>query len=207
MKNRTSKGFTLLELLLSMTISVIIVVMIFGIFRVGIRAWEKGENETEAQQRLRIVSELVKIQLRSIAAGSPIIKKNDLLEEFDGETLHMAFVSHIALTPKNKDQKVLVQYQIEQSGEGASLYFSEMPLVGKIEPIDFHGAGDNERHRMLSNMTSISFHYLERTTEDEADPQWQPVWESNNEARLPMAVKIQIVPPRIDMPINIIVPL
>jgi len=49
--NAGRDGFTLLELLISMTILAMIVVIIFGAFRVGIRAWEKGEKDLGVRQR------------------------------------------------------------------------------------------------------------------------------------------------------------
>ncbi|HEX7533874.1 MAG TPA: prepilin-type N-terminal cleavage/methylation domain-containing protein [Syntrophales bacterium] len=42
--NGHNRGFTLLELLIALTITAMIVAIIFGALRIGIRAWEKGEN-------------------------------------------------------------------------------------------------------------------------------------------------------------------
>ena len=39
------KGFTLLELMLSLAIMGLVLLIIFGALRVGTRAWEKGEKE------------------------------------------------------------------------------------------------------------------------------------------------------------------
>ena len=65
MLRNANKGFTLLELLISLTILGVIVVIIFGAFRIGIRAWEKGEKDVESRQRQRIVLDLSKQQLAS----------------------------------------------------------------------------------------------------------------------------------------------
>ena len=65
MLSGNSRGFTLLELLISLTIVALIVVIIFGALRIGIRAWEKGEKDVDVRQRQRIVLDLIKRQLAS----------------------------------------------------------------------------------------------------------------------------------------------
>jgi len=51
MTYRGNRGFTLLELLISLTILSLVTVLIFGAFRMGIRAWEKGERNIDGRQR------------------------------------------------------------------------------------------------------------------------------------------------------------
>ena len=65
MPRDSSKGFTLLELLISLTIIGLILVIIFGALRIGVRAWEKGERDVESHQRRRVVLGLVKRQFAS----------------------------------------------------------------------------------------------------------------------------------------------
>jgi len=60
-----SSGFTLLELLISLSIVGLILLIVFGALRIGSRAWEKGERDVEAHQRQRIVLGLIKQQLAS----------------------------------------------------------------------------------------------------------------------------------------------
>lgn len=55
-----------MELLISLTIISVIVVIISGALRIGVRAWEKGEQDIETRQRYRIVLDLMKRQLTSI---------------------------------------------------------------------------------------------------------------------------------------------
>ncbi|MDO8958011.1 MAG: type II secretion system protein, partial [Deltaproteobacteria bacterium] len=46
-------GFTLVEVMITLTILGFILLMIFGVFRLGLSAWEKGENLKEDYQQVR----------------------------------------------------------------------------------------------------------------------------------------------------------
>ena len=95
-ENHSSSGFTLLELLISLTILAVIVVIVFGALRVGVRAWEKGEKDIDARQRHRIVLDLFKRQLTSIslkkvrnAGKQPFLLK--------GDNTFLEFISNVSL--------------------------------------------------------------------------------------------------------------
>lgn len=203
------RGFTLLELLLSMAISAIIIVMVFGTFRVGIRAWERGERDTEKQQRLRTVTELLRKQLRSITLPAvPIIKKEDLLIDFEGIEQRMTFVSRLSLDPANQHHRVYTRYEVESTDMGDRLYLWEQPLLTANEPIDILSVDPDERHQLLSGMQSITFQYLKRKDKDAQEGhQWEAEWESAADDRFPPAVKIRIIDSRLEAPVQMIIPL
>ena len=60
---RTRNGFTLLELILAITIMGTVVLVAMGAFRIGQRSWEKGDAVAEQNQRLRIAVERIRQQL------------------------------------------------------------------------------------------------------------------------------------------------
>ncbi|MBI4698378.1 MAG: type II secretion system protein [Nitrospirae bacterium] len=62
---RGRSGFTLLELIIAITILSIVVAIVGSGFRLGIRAWEKGEAETQETQRLRALSGLISQTIKS----------------------------------------------------------------------------------------------------------------------------------------------
>jgi len=59
------RGFTLLELLISMTLLVLIVVIAIGAMRLGSRSVAAGEKKMEAQERLRTVLSTMDAQIQS----------------------------------------------------------------------------------------------------------------------------------------------
>ncbi len=69
-------GFTLLELLISMTLLALLFVLLFGGLRFGLRAWEHGERASDATDDLRLVQALIRREiegacLRHVAPEQP----------------------------------------------------------------------------------------------------------------------------------------
>ena len=58
-------GFTLLELLISMTLLVVILVVTMGAMRAGSRSVAAGERKMEAQERFRAVLAIMDAQIAS----------------------------------------------------------------------------------------------------------------------------------------------
>jgi general secretion pathway protein J len=56
---RGQAGFTLLEILLAFSVLAMIVVLLAGSLRVGLRAWEAGDRQAALQQETRVIVELV----------------------------------------------------------------------------------------------------------------------------------------------------
>src|SRR5512136_2860583 len=64
----STTGFTLIEVVVTLTILGFILLIIFGAFRLGLSAWERGESTKEEYQKVRIISQLISQQLKSIVA-------------------------------------------------------------------------------------------------------------------------------------------
>ncbi len=54
--NRFDKGFTLLEMVIALSLTMVILGIVLSSLRLGISTWESGEREEEALQSLRLVS-------------------------------------------------------------------------------------------------------------------------------------------------------
>lgn len=192
LKNR--KAFTLLELIISLTIIAVILVIIFGAFRIGIRAWEKGENDIDKLQRYRIVLDLIHRQLTSITYKNARIDDKDQLI-LKGDAKFFEFTSHVSLKPENQFGIVYVRYRIaenEKAGETFSAYEKNMVFFDrefKISDID-----DNDFFELIPNAQSISFEYLKPPEQGfEEEPEWQDKWDPENDQGLPLAVKLVVV--------------
>ncbi|MEI9886379.1 MAG: prepilin-type N-terminal cleavage/methylation domain-containing protein [Rhizomicrobium sp.] len=71
---RKEHGFTLLELLVSMTLLAMLFVLLFGGLRFGMRAWQRGSETTDAVDSVRTVQDLLRSEIeracpRRSAAG------------------------------------------------------------------------------------------------------------------------------------------
>ncbi|MGA1867000.1 MAG: type II secretion system protein J [bacterium] len=64
--HRNENGFTLLELLISISILAMILAIIMGAMRLGSKAWDSGERRIEKYQRVRVVYDLISEDIRSM---------------------------------------------------------------------------------------------------------------------------------------------
>jgi prepilin-type N-terminal cleavage/methylation domain-containing protein len=61
-----SRGFTLLELMISIAMVAIIVVIVAGAMRLGIQSVDRGEKRIEALERMRTSINIVEAQIQSM---------------------------------------------------------------------------------------------------------------------------------------------
>ena len=59
MRRRGASGFTLVELVLALSILAVMVTILFGGLRVGLRAWERGEAKASTLQHSRSMTQLL----------------------------------------------------------------------------------------------------------------------------------------------------
>ena len=111
-------GFTLLELIVSLTILGVIVTIVLGAMRIGVRAWEKGEGDIENQQRCRIVLDRIGQQMASMVVPVDVPQAEAAKYLLKGDAASVEFVSSISLMPENRSGLVYVKYEVRTDGEG-----------------------------------------------------------------------------------------
>jgi general secretion pathway protein J len=186
-----SKGFTLLELIIALTIVAVIVVIIFGALRIGIRAWEKGERDVDVRQRQRIVLDLIKRQLASTVAKD-LLGGDGQRDPMKGDSKSIEFVSHIPIMPGNQFGTFLVRYAVRKQKDGMEqLVFHERnaALPGKKTGADQPGEG--EFYELIPAMKSIVFEYLKAESGEKASL-WQKSWDPAVDKEVPRAVRITL---------------
>jgi general secretion pathway protein J len=192
MLNGQSKGFTLLELMIATTITAVIVVIIFGALRIGIRAWEKGEKDVDIRQKQRIVLDLIKRQLASTCT-SEVWGKDQQLVPLKGDNKSVAFVSHIPMAPGDRFGLVFVQYAVKQdkTNDKENLTFYEKNLALLDQKVGAGKPDENDFSELLPGMKSIVFEYLKVRPDEETSP-WQKSWDPAVDKGVPRAVRITL---------------
>ena len=190
--NGQSRGFTLLELLISLTIMAVIVVIIFGALRIGIRAWEKGEKDLDSRQRQRIVLDLVKRQLASTCV-SEVWDGDQQLVPLKGDNKSIEFVSHIPLTPGNRFGVVHVKYAVkrEKGDDREHLLFYEKDVALLDKKISAGNPDEADFSELIPGMKSIVFEYLKDRPGEEASL-WQKSWDPAVDKGVPRAVRVTL---------------
>ncbi|MEW6068962.1 MAG: prepilin-type N-terminal cleavage/methylation domain-containing protein [Nitrospirota bacterium] len=168
--NKNTDGFTLMEILIAMTILSMITLIIGLSFNLGIKAWDKGEADIENLQRMRFYSERISQQIKS-AYPYQIDVDGKKKIAFKGESESLWFV-----TASDTGVK-----WISYSLKGDDLLFAQGTLPDKkvLEKIQEEG------EIIDAEISQLKFEYY--STEDK---EWKDSWDFNTE--LPYAVKMRV---------------
>ncbi len=197
------RGFTLLELMISLAIMGVVLLIIFGALRVGTRAWEKGEKDVTVHQRQRAVLGLLGQQIASACIYE--IKKGDDAFYFMGSEKEMEFVSRSPIVPGALTGVVFVKYVIQEGGEEGKkqlkLYEKD---AGFLKEEDLENRREEDFFTLISGIEDLQFEYL-KGSKDQKETDWQGSWDSSEEKGFPLAVKIILKQNETVAPVNAIV--
>src|SRR4030042_3988291 len=130
---KASRGFTLLEVIVTMTILGLILLIISGAFRLGLSAWERGESTREEYQKVRAISRLVCQQIKSSIPYKIKTQKaeGDYLA-FEGKPHSLKFVSALPIKARQPQGFVYAIYEFQEGGEeGGGLVYYEQRVLNK----------------------------------------------------------------------------
>jgi general secretion pathway protein J len=180
------RGFTLLELLLAITILGLLMSVLAGGLRFGARAWESGDARAEELTELGVVQGFLR-RLIGQAHPTPLIGPSApaqpaLLGAADG----MVF---IALAPAELAGGgfYLFSLSLEEADDARELVLDWRPLDGGAETIDV----DAPAHRtlLIEGIEAASFAYFDPGGPTRT-PGWRDTWQDPQ--FLPSLVRLQI---------------
>ena len=164
--SRGSRGFTLIEVLVSLTIMAIITAVAFAGLSIGIDSWRRGSRKIEELDRTFALERLLQ---RQVALADPQL--------FMGGVRELEFVSTYSLANGTGDP-VRVRYQFD-SGK---LMYTEMPAAEYSS--DAAGAVTSQT---IGSFSQMGFRYLGSKQGGKAA--WVNEWMQDG---LPRAVQVQI---------------
>ncbi|MBZ0168857.1 MAG: prepilin-type N-terminal cleavage/methylation domain-containing protein [Kofleriaceae bacterium] len=172
-------GFTLLELLVSMTILALIFVAALGAIQVGSKSWESGERRAEANQRTRA---LVDSLARELTMIYPLrIKEQDKdIVAFHGRSDSLTFATFPRSygTEPFSHMVRIVEYTVAPD---AGLVATESyPLAGAAAGYD---SLDSRVKRINDQVSDVQFRYLvpEGRPEENLAPVWRDFWDPSQD--------------------------
>jgi general secretion pathway protein J len=179
----SERGFTLIEVVLALTIFGLLTLLAYGAFFVGHRAVLKGEREADVNQRLRVVDDLIARQVRS-AVFYFARHEDEVLPYFLGRQDGMSFVT-AAPQGGNGTGLAVITYQVangrftvEERGIFTPNDLYEPPADARVE-----------RAVLFEDFSSIRFEYL---APEDTESNWQPTWDAREEEMLPAAVRLTV---------------
>ncbi|MCI4355196.1 MAG: prepilin-type N-terminal cleavage/methylation domain-containing protein [Thermoplasmata archaeon] len=185
-RRHADSGFTLLEVVLAMTLLALVVAICYGAFHLGIRAVEKGEVAVVTTQRLRVASDVIIRQIKSAVPYAVRNEDDDVYPYFEGSGTSMRFVTTAGM--QSGGSLAVVEYRLEEDPtrlvmrEGVA--FSPDGLGhGKL------GMSEERSVVLLDGFRTVSFEYM---LNDGADTEWRRSWDGHVEEMLPAAVRVLI---------------
>ena len=188
-------GFTLVEVMVSLTVLGFILLMIFGAFRLGLSAWERGDSIKEEYQKVRIISQLISQQIKSFVPYKIKTKKaeGDYLA-FNGKARSLRFVSALPIKAKQPEGFIYVVYEFKEGSgeEGGRLILYEQRVLNR----DFFEDALKEELgiSLLEGIDNVRFEYYQEEDSDKNQPEgWIEEWNAKETKEFPRALKMTIL--------------
>jgi general secretion pathway protein J len=184
-----SAGFTLIEILIGLTLLSLIMLMLFSGLHGAGKSWSRGEDKINRTDELRLTSQFIRQRLSQVV---PIvwINKNERRLAFKGTPDALYFIAPL---PAHRGGGGLYQLAIKLNREEAQQY---LVLVYRLalpdqQNFDFSSPGNDESAVLAGRINRVEFAYFGNTAPDE-EPQWQDRWDSTE--LLPQMVRIIFSP-------------
>jgi general secretion pathway protein J len=178
------KGFTLVELLVVLSLTALISVMLFGGMRFGIRAWETGSERIERATRIELGQSLIRRELSQ--ARLPSKRPGALAPAFTGEPDRITFV---APSPGHNEDEVRLIL-----GRNDAQHRSNLELAWALPQVPSAGerSAGTQTATLVEGIASVEFGYY-GAADPQRPPQWWDKWDGTT--GLPTLVRLRLTFP------------
>ena len=182
---RSQRGFTMLELVIALAILGAMVAIMFAGLRVGLRAWQRGEDTTQVLQHARSLHQVLEQSLMGIHAYQGQLEQGGartLL--FQGEPDRVAFVTVSPPVPLGAGvafTAVTLSMQEDQPGRAPGLVIRERVLP------NFQAFEEAQPALVDATTASVRFRY-----QRDAGGSWEESWDAVAERALPRGIEITV---------------
>jgi type II secretion system protein J len=188
MKQSNKKsGFTLLELLIAITLSIVIFLILFSAMRLGYESQEKGSEAAEVTQKVRIIGDRITWLIRG---AYPFFRKESGEKKFffEGESERIGFVT--------TSVDVYGQGPEDRAGlKWVSIFKDNNNLTIREKVFFLEDVFDDSGGKVYvldPEVKELEFEYFD-IPEDETEGDWVSEWDPDENEYLPSAVRVNIV--------------
>jgi type II secretion system protein J len=189
MKQNHNTGFTLLEIIIALTISLTLFLILFAALRLGYKSQESGTEKEEVTQTMRILDDRIAWLIRGAYpfVFTDPLKTGQQKLYFEGKDDKIGFVTTSVNNRGTgpEDLGGLKYVSIYADSEGLKIrekvFFLEDAFDdsgGKVSTLDHE-------------VTKLAFKYFD-VPPGEKEGDWVSDWDSSDKKYLPAAVKVQI---------------
>jgi general secretion pathway protein J len=175
---REQKGFSLLELLIAMTLLLLVIVILGGALRLGFRSISAGEKRMDVLERFRSSFGIITNQLQSAV---PLTYDEDGVKKYylKGDATTLQFATGQSIWGREMGC-VIVSYRLEPGDEGKLILYASERSVGRDEA---------QEVQLFDDLKALSFSYFGREAIEE-DGKWTEEWPDNT--KYPEQLKVNL---------------
>jgi general secretion pathway protein J len=185
---RRAAGFTLIEVLISITLLALISGICYAAFHLGIRAVGKGEMAVVTAQRLRAATDVLIHQVKS-AVASPAMIDGDTYPYFYGTPTSMTFVTEAAQFGGGGRARVKYSFVADppQLVLEESAYFDAETLGGEKPEVE-----EARTAVVLDGFRTMSFEFYDGSDSLDCPRNWCASWNPLEAETIPAAIRIKV---------------
>lgn len=177
------KGFTLVELLVALSLTALISIALFGGMRFGMRAWETGSERIERTTRIELVQSLIRRELSQ--ARLPSKRPGAPTSAFTGEPDRVIF---IAPSPGHNEDEVRLILEMNDAQRPNLELAWTLPQV----PSGGERSTGTQTATLVRGIASVEFGYY-GAADPQRPPQWWDKWDGTT--GLPTLVRLRLTFP------------
>jgi prepilin-type N-terminal cleavage/methylation domain-containing protein len=175
-------GFTLIEVVLALSIFALIGMILYGAFSLGNSAVTKSQASFDNNQRLRSLGDLLGSYIRSSYPYRASAQDQTIFYEGEGDSL--TFISSFSLSLGGRGMaKIHIYREGDSSKDGVLKLEEETPVRFDDEPEQ----GQRNAVTLEAGVENFQISYLDPQSEDE---KWEERWDGGERSVLPRAVRL-----------------
>ncbi len=171
-------GFTLLELLVAITLLGFLSVALIGGLRFGTQIWKKSENASLDSNAVRSAQKILAASLARIYPKLVVAGVDDSHIDFDGNADRLTFLSTADAGTGQMTRDIV---QVAKDGNYLAILYSTMPELAR-------DARSTSSTVLFRRLASVDFAYF-GASGDSKTPVWHQAW--HDERRLPLRIRIR----------------
>ena len=183
MNTQDDRGFTLLELIISLTIFSLVVVVVYATLSLGVGAATRGEARSIQNQRARAALALIARQLKS-AYPLTLEAEDGIFVYFFGEPDAVSFISAAGRPEVGGLEKIM--YFLKEHEGRHSLWVRTAAPALPADLVEEREGSLIQETEVLPEVESLTWEYFGRVQTDE---EWTDHWDGKEQRSLPTAVR------------------
>ena len=184
------QGFTLVELLVGLTLMALVSIILFGGMRFGMRAWETGGERVERMTRIELVQTLLRRQLGQ--ARLPSNSAGKAVLAFTGQRDRVTFIAPSAARGEADDEFVFILRKSDANQRShLDLAWTPFQAPGSTDPVPV----PETAARLMEDVATVEFAYY-GVPDPKRPAQWWDEWDGVS--GLPALVRLRLTFPEGD---------